>query len=83
MSRLSIDDLGPRLSGMNVISLIANKSKLEKLKRADFGLSVAMWYPHATYEDSIVILYFILWVRSTERLDNPTGTDLDLAFYLG
>lgn len=36
--------------------------KLEKLKKADFGMITGVWWPEADWEEYRILTYFIMWL---------------------
>ena len=45
--------------------LALNKARLNRLKRADFGLSASMWWPNAKFDNVVVAMFLIIWVGAT------------------
>ena len=42
--------------------VVFNKARLNRFKRADFGLSAAMWWPKARFDTVVVALLLVIWV---------------------
>lgn len=57
--------------------------KLDKLRRVDFALFVSVWWPRASYETCVTIVYLCIWLfvwdDEIDLEENVTGTDFGAA----
>ncbi|KAH7324543.1 isoprenoid synthase domain-containing protein [Stachybotrys elegans] len=63
--------------------VVKNKRKLQALKRADFALLIALWYPDAAWEEIEIATYYSLWIfiwdDEVDAGDTSVSTDEKLA----
>ncbi|KAK0514934.1 hypothetical protein JMJ35_002313 [Cladonia borealis] len=59
-------------------TLALNKARLNRLKRADFGLSASMWWPNAKFDNVVVAMFLIIWIFTwDDDLDEKGGSVYD------
>ncbi|KAH8647233.1 isoprenoid synthase domain-containing protein [Xylariales sp. PMI_506] len=55
---------------------IRNEKKLKALKQADFGRLIALWYPHATWEELEVATAYSVWIFVWDDEIDAGDTDI-------